>query len=176
LLYLYPSNRLEDLAVLLAEVVKTRPKKILSPTTILVPNPGMQHWLNMQLCDYMGISMNIDCPMPTRYIWDLCRRLLGDESVPKKSPYKRDILSWKIYELCYSTQCKEAEFYDEISVYWRNADTEVEQQQRVFTFARQLADLFEQYLVFRDDWLLNWQKSLSDTNNLKNGNYGFGIS
>jgi exodeoxyribonuclease V gamma subunit len=119
----------------------------------------MQHWLNMQLCDYMGISMNIDCPMPTRYIWDLCRRLLGDESVPKKSPYKRDILSWKIYELCYSTQCKEAEFYDEISVYWRNADTEVEQQQRVFTFARQLADLFEQYLVFRDDWLLNWQKN-----------------
>lgn len=159
MLYLYPSNRLEDLAVLLAEVVKTRPKKILSPTTILVPNPGMQHWLNMQLCDYMGISMNIDCPMPTRYIWDLCRRMLGDESVPQKSPYKRDVLSWKIYELCYSTQCKDADFYDEISVYWRNADTEVEQQQRVFTFARQLADLFEQYLVFRDDWLLKWQKS-----------------
>ena len=158
MLYLYPSNRLEDLAVLLAEVVKTRPKKILSPTTILVPNPGMQHWLNMQLCDYMGISMNIDCPMPTRYIWDLCRQMLGDESVAKKSPYKRDVLSWKIYELCYSEQCKTAEFYDELSLYWREADTAVEQQQRVFTFARQLADLFEQYLVFRDDWLLKWQQ------------------
>ena len=77
MLYLYPSNRLEDLAVLLAEVVKTRPRNILSPISVLVPNPGMQHWLNMQLCDYLSISMNIDCPMPTRYIWDLCRDVLG---------------------------------------------------------------------------------------------------
>lgn len=168
MLYLYPSNRLEDLAILLAEVVKTRPKQILSPSTILVPNPGMQHWLNMQLCDYMGISMNIDCPMPTRYIWDLCRQILGDESVPKKSPYKRDVLSWKIYELCHSKQCEDAEFYDEISVYWQEADTVVEQQQRVFTFARQLADLFEQYLVFRDDWLLKWQQGeLQDFESLR---------
>jgi len=157
LLYLYPSNRLEDLAVLLGQVMKTRPKQILSPSTILVPNPGMQHWLNMQLCDYMGISMNIDCPMPTRYIWDLCRHLLGDEKVPTSSPYKREVLIWKIYELCFTTQCKEADFYDEISVYWDQSTSETEQQQRVFTFARQLADLFEQYLVFRDDWLLQWQ-------------------
>lgn len=159
MLYLYPSNRLEDLSILLAQVIKTRPKQILTPTTILVPNPGMQHWLNMQLCDYMGISMNIDCPMPTRYIWDLCRHLLGDENVPNKSPYKREVLTWKIYELCYSNKCKEADFYDEISLYWNQSSSILEEQQRVFTFARQLADLFEQYLVFRDDWLLHWQKN-----------------
>lgn len=159
MLYLYPSNRLEDLAVLLAQVIKTRPKQILSPTTILVPNPGMQHWLNMQLCDYVGISMNIDCPMPTRYIWDLCRHLLGDENVPKKSPYKREVLTWKIYELCYSNKCQEADFYDEISLYWNQSSSTLEEHQRVFTFARQLADLFEQYLVFRDDWLIQWQQN-----------------
>gem|GEM_PF-2179397 len=157
MLYLYPSNRLEDLAVLLAEVVKTRPRNILSPISVLVPNPGMQHWLNMQLCDYLSISMNIDCPMPTRYIWDLCRDVLGAENIPQKSPYKREVLSWKIYQLCQSPQCKQADFYPELSRYWQQASTELDRRRRIFSFSRQLADLFEQYLVFRPDWLEQWE-------------------
>jgi exodeoxyribonuclease V gamma subunit len=162
LLYLYPSNRLEDLAILLAEVVKTRPRNILMPTKVLVPNPGMQHWLNMQLCEHLGISMNIDCPMPTRYVWDLCREVLGSENIPQKSPYKREVLTWKIYELCQSTPCKQSDFYPQLSLYWAQASTEIDQQRRMFSFARQLADLFEQYLVFRPDWLQQWEKNQSN--------------
>lgn len=161
MLYLYPSNRLEDLATLLAEVVKTRPRNILSPIDVLVPNPGMQHWLNMQLCDHVGIAMNINCPMPTRYIWDLCRTLLGDENIPQQSPYKREVLAWKIYQLCQSSQCKEASFYPQLSQYWAQASSELEQQRRIFSFSRQLADLFEQYLVFRPDWLKQWEKGVA---------------
>lgn len=161
MLYLYPSNRLEDLAILLAEVVKVRPKNILSPTKVLVPNPGMQHWLNMQLCDHLGVSMNIDCPMPTRYIWDLCRDLVGAENIPQKSPYKRDVLTWKIYELVQSEACEQCDFYAQLRLYWRHAETPTDKHRRMFSFARELADLFEQYLVFRPDWLLAWEKQQS---------------
>ncbi|MFT6268402.1 MAG: exodeoxyribonuclease V gamma subunit [Alphaproteobacteria bacterium] len=161
LLYLYPSNRLEDLAILLAEVVKTRPRNILTPTKVLVPNPGMQHWLNMQLCDHLGISMNIDCPMPTRYVWDLCREVLGSENIPQQSPYKREVLAWKIYELCQTAECKQADFYPLLSRYWAQASTKLDQQRRIFSFARQLADLYEQYLVFRPDWLQQWESNRS---------------
>lgn len=157
MLTLYPSNRLEDLAVLLAELIKIRPKRVLTPTTVIVPNPGMQHWLNMYLADYLGVAMNIHCPMPTRYIWDLSRKVLADGSVPKNSPFKRDILCWKIFALAQSNEFKETSFYTQVSVFWRQAKNDVEKQKRMFGFARQLADLFEQYLVFRPDWLLAWQ-------------------
>jgi exodeoxyribonuclease V gamma subunit len=121
----------------------------------------MQHWLNMQLCDHLGISMNIDCPMPTRYVWDLCRQVLGSENIPLQSPYKREVLTWKIYELCQSQPCKQADFYPQLSRYWMQASTELDQARRMFSFARQLADLFEQYLVFRPDWLQQWESNQS---------------
>ncbi|MCP4289017.1 MAG: exodeoxyribonuclease V subunit gamma, partial [Gammaproteobacteria bacterium] len=45
----YPANRLEDLALLLAAVLKLRPGSVLEPNVVIVESKGMQHWLSMEL-------------------------------------------------------------------------------------------------------------------------------
>ncbi|MGB3727336.1 MAG: exodeoxyribonuclease V subunit gamma, partial [Glaciecola sp.] len=159
LLYIYPSNRLEDLALLTAEVIKNRPSNVLSATTILVPNPGMQHWLSLQLCEHLQVAMNIHCPMPTRFVWDMCRAILGDSSVPAQSPYKRETMVWRIYQLVASTEFLQSPVSSDVQLYWAKCQSATEMQQRQFSFAQQLADVFEQYLVFRPEWLLKWERN-----------------
>lgn len=157
LLYIYPSNRLEDLASLLCEVIKHRPSTPFDATTILVPNPGMQHWLSLQICEHMQIAMNLYCPMPTRYVWDVCRSILGADTVPEQSPYKREVLVWRIYDLVTQASFEQQTIYSDVAKYWSQAKSEEEKTYRQFSFAQQLADVLEQYLVFRPTWLLEWE-------------------
>ncbi|MDT0594068.1 exodeoxyribonuclease V subunit gamma [Glaciecola petra] len=153
---MYPSNKLEDLSLLLSEVLKSRPKKVLDPSIILVPNPGMQHWLSLKLAQQLGVSMNVSSPLPSRYIWDLSRQILGEGKVPKQSPYRREVLSWRIFALLNNNTLIENHYFKTIKKYWASDDPDTKEK-RQFWFAQQLADVFEQYLVFRPDWLLAWE-------------------
>lgn len=154
--FLYPSNKLEDLSLLLAEVLRTRPKKVLEPNIILVPNPGMQHWLSLNLAEQLGVSMNVSSPLPSRFIWDLSRQILGEDKVPKQSPYRREVLTWRIFSLLTNNILSESKHFVVIKKYWASDDPKIKEK-RQFWFAQQLADVFEQYLVFRPNWLLTWE-------------------
>ena len=159
LLFIYPSNRLEDLAALAAQVIKHRPSEIFEATTLLVPNPGMQHWLSLELSKHLHVAMNFNCPLPTRFIWDTCRQILGADHVPKQSPYKREIMTWRIYDIVANARFVDSQVYDLVAQYWESASNDEEKQYRQFNFAQQLADVFEQYMVFRPQWLLNWENN-----------------
>lgn len=159
MLYTYPSNRLEDLALLLSEVMKRRHSGLLEKTTIIVPSPGMQHWLNLQLCKHLGVTLNLDCPMPTRFLWDTARNILGESSIPKQSPYKREVLNWRILDILRDLESLEEFPANIINGFWKNALSDQDKQDKQFQFALQLADVFEQYLVFRPDWLARFESS-----------------
>ena len=53
---------------------------VFTPETILVESPGMQHWVSMQLATEHGVAMNIDYPLPVRFMWNTARTVLGQES------------------------------------------------------------------------------------------------
>ena len=99
-LMVYPANRLEDLAVLLNHVLKLGHQNdtfgVLNSAQVIVENTGMQHWLNTQLASQNGIAMNIDYPLPGKFVWQLARQLLGDTEVPQQPPYQREALVWRI--------------------------------------------------------------------------------
>ena len=88
MLTLYPSNKLEHLSFLLATLLDRQPAAGLSPDVILVESPGMQHWLSMELAASRGIAMNIDYPLPVRFMWDTARAVLGPDAVPRESPFR----------------------------------------------------------------------------------------
>lgn len=98
-----PLNSLELLAELLAELLLTQqrqaavadPLALLTPVQVLVESRGMEHWLRLRLAERHGIAMNLEFPMPSRFIWELARQLLGDE-VPQQSPYSRELLCWRL--------------------------------------------------------------------------------
>ncbi|WP_456376648.1 exodeoxyribonuclease V subunit gamma [Thiolapillus sp.] len=156
MLNVYPSNRLEDLAQLLDAVLHTPKDKLLQPDTLLVQNGGMQHWLNLRLAQQRGISMNLDFRLPASFFWRIIREILGREAVPELSPYSREVLCWRLYGLLAEPVVMESSLCREAGNYWQNARGDSHSLR--FQLARELADLFEQYLIYRPDWIRAWDR------------------
>jgi exodeoxyribonuclease V gamma subunit len=130
---------------------------ILQAKTVLVESTGMQHWLNLQLAEHAGIAMNIDYPMPTRFVWQLCRDILGHDKVPMQSTYKREVMLWRIERLLSSDAFEQQNFEAALIDYWQEESTATAEYKRV-NISRLIADTLEQYLMFRPNWLLAWEK------------------
>ena len=157
MLALYPSNKLEHLSFLLGTVLKQRASSVLAPTTILVESPGMQHWLNMELARQQGIAMNLSFPLPVRFMWDTARAILGADKVPKQSPYRREVLMWRIDALLADAQFVDSTDMAPVKAYWSHIDSDTEQSAQRLQLATVMADVFEQYLLYRPDWLSAWE-------------------
>nr|WP_224745791.1 exodeoxyribonuclease V subunit gamma [Neiella litorisoli] len=153
---MYPSNRLEILSQLLQAVLKYRRSDVLAADVILVESQGMQHWLNMELAKQQGVAMNLEFPMPSRFIWDTARILLGD-SVPRQSPFRREVMVWKLDQLLAAEATIAAPECAPLQSYWLEGNSAQGHLKR-YQLAAKIADLFEQYLIYRSDWLEQWQQ------------------
>ncbi len=172
MLTVYPSNKMEDLVYLLKAVQAYRSdnnttsantlKGVLSADTILVESKGMQHWLNLELAEIQGIAMNYQFKMPGSFIWDIARILLGDE-IPRQSPYKRETLSWRIDALMSEQKFIDNPVCTPASQYWTDEKHQADPLKR-FQLATRMGDIFEQYILFRPDWLALWENNQSITN------------
>lgn len=159
MIYLYPANKMENLLALLDKIQQISPLPVLSEEVIIVHNAGMQHWLNLSLAEKRGISMNFKYALPSQYLWQLLRSLANGEQVPKQSPYSREVLTWRLDELLASEKVTNDPCFDSVNNYWQQENEQLKQAQlKRFQLATQLADLFEQYLIFRPNWLNNWQQ------------------
>ncbi|MCP5169607.1 MAG: exodeoxyribonuclease V subunit gamma [Hahellaceae bacterium] len=157
MLHLYTSNRLEKLADRLCEQVMQPLSGVTSglfqADQIVVQNPGMQHWLSMELARRYGIAMNLDFPLLGRALWERVREILGD--MPEQDSFRREVLVWRIYDLLPQV-VTDADFADPTR-YWcpqGKAD-----DLKRYQLARELADLYEQYLMYRpDDFIQAWEQ------------------
>ncbi len=144
---------MEDLLTLFDKVQQASDLPVLAKEIVLVQNPGMQHWLNMQQADIAGISMNAEFVLPAQFLWQQLRLLSGDE-VPDQSPYSREVLAWRIDKLLRSDEVISNEKCQQATRYWLN-NSQADLLKR-FQLAVQLADLFEQYLIYRPNWINTW--------------------
>ena len=160
---------MENLLVLLNKIQQLSPLPVFAQDTVIVQNAGMQHWLNMSLAEQRGISMNMRYALPSQYLWNLIRNLASDEDVPEQSPYSREVLAWRIDSLLASQAVVENSAFNVATDYWfeeSNDDTEQAgktttseaAQLKRFQLACQLADLYEQYLIFRPEWIHAWHQ------------------
>lgn len=157
MLHTLPGNQLEALADALATLLAVPVDNPLEPDIILVQNPGMQHWLSMQLAQHpeRRISMNLRFPLPVTEFWTLIRQILGPDSVPEASPYRREVLSWRLDALLARESVVNDPLFAEPTRYWRR-QSDRQQAVRRHQLAEQLADLYEQYLLYRPDWIADW--------------------
>jgi len=156
LINIYPSNHLENLVILLDKVMQVSPGNLLSEEVILVQSKGMQHWLNLSLAQSRGISMNLKFSLPVQFFWQQMRAILGKDQVPEQSSYAREVLSWRLFDLLADPQVTGSLFCTEPTAYWRKGEGEQDELKR-YQLASQLADLFEQYLIYRPDWIFDWE-------------------
>ncbi|MHA7879661.1 MAG: exodeoxyribonuclease V subunit gamma [Saccharospirillum sp.] len=159
MIHTLPGNQLETLIEPLATLLAVPVDNPLEPDVIMVQHQGMQHWLSMKLAEHPGrqISMNLAFPLPVQHFWTLIRTILGPDKVPEQSPWRREVLVWRIDELLASDDLRNDPGFAEPSRYWQN-QSPGQQALRRFQLAEQLADLFEQYLMYRPDWMTDWDQ------------------
>ena len=153
-LTLYTGNRLENLADRLAEVLKTPLPSPLTPEIILVQSQGMEKWISLELARRLKICANIHFPFPNHFVTGVFRQVLPDlEETPLFDP---EIMAWRIMKILPPLLKKKG--FDALLLYLSEGPSDV----KLFQLSRRVADLFDQYLLFRPEMIFLWEKGKED--------------
>lgn len=146
------ANHPEDLRELVLDLIRRHPLAPLQNEVFLVQSNGMAQWLRLRLAqdDGLGIAAALDMQMPSRFLWQAYRAVLGAEAVPATSPFDKQPLIWRLMRLLPAclTQAPFAPLRDYLA-----DDSDLRKR---YPLAERLADLFDQYQVYRADWLEDW--------------------
>ncbi len=162
MLYLVQSNQMEVLSTLLAKALATPLPNapLLMPEHVLVQSPGMSTWLRLEIARQNNIAAALEFPLPSSFIWQLCHTLLDD--VPKENAFTKAAMTWKLMELLPSLI--ELDDFKPLANYLNNGNTanqldaSTEQNPlKLYQLCGQIADIFDQYLVYRPDWIAAWE-------------------
>ncbi len=156
MLHVYHSNRLEALFVLLCTLREAQPlSDPIAPETVLVANPGIGRWLNLQIADRESIAANIEYHLPATFVWQLYRDCLDD--VPEQSQFDKRVLQLRLMGLLAELEHESDSLWQPLRHYLQADDAELADTKRV-QLASRIADVFDQYLVYRPQRLLDWER------------------
>lgn len=149
MLSLYHAPDLETLGALACRLLAQPQADVLAPARIVVPSQGIGRWLTLQLAREQGIAMHLDVQLPSSFVWGLARQVLG--ALPEQSAFNPQAMTWRLYDwLCEPANLARAE---RLERYLQGGD-----ERRRLALAAKIADVFDQYLLYRDDWLAAWER------------------
>lgn len=121
----------------------------------------MSEWLKIQIAEQLGIAANLNFPLPSSFVWSLYQLLIPD--VPSTSAYNKDRLRWKIYHLLpeFLNNPSFAAIKEYLAADERPASGEYTDLRR-FQLSEKIADAYDNYLVYRPEWLSYWQNGNND--------------
>lgn len=149
MLSLYHAPDLETLGELATRLLAQPLSDPFAPALVVVPSQGMGRWLTLELARKQGIAMQLEMQLPAKFVWDLSRTVLG--SLPEQSAFSPTTLTWRLYGwLC---EPANLELAPRLAQYLDGGD-----ERRRLSLAAKIADVFDQYLLYRDDWLGAWER------------------
>ncbi|MDJ0807763.1 MAG: exodeoxyribonuclease V subunit gamma, partial [Gammaproteobacteria bacterium] len=152
MLRLYQSNRLEILAQRLVEQLVVPVEAPLQPETVVVQHPGMARWLTLEIAARVGICTNLRFPLPGAFVWEVFSSFLPE--APQINHFDPSLLRWRIFGLL--GELAEQTLFRPVDDYLRDGD-----DSKRWQLAERLAGQYDRYLVYRPDWILEWEAGQS---------------
>ncbi|MBW2466365.1 MAG: exodeoxyribonuclease V subunit gamma [Deltaproteobacteria bacterium] len=147
-IYLYTGNRLEILADKFADIVSSAPLPPLDKETILVQSRGMARWLALETAGRLKIWANCECPFPNTFIRNIYKLIFPD--ISDYSSYQKEYITWHLMDII--PEILESSHFTKIKHYLASDDG-----LKLYQLARETADLFDQYTIYRPDMILEWE-------------------
>ncbi len=146
------SNDLCTLAGICAQIItKTPLSNPLQNENIVVMSLGMRTYLRQEIALDNGIAAGLHFSQVWQLIWDLYRSLYP--SAPGQNLYARLNLAWNIVSLYKVWNCKEQrQTFKRLQDYVKD---DVKGLRR-YELAAKLADAYDQYQMYRPEWILKW--------------------
>ena len=151
-------NRLDELRSLVVGWMRRNPLLPLENEIALVQSNGIAQWLKLALAEDpeeddqggCGIAAAIDVQLPGSFMWQLYRKVLGREEIPETSLLDKAPLTWRLMRLL--PEVIDRPHFEPLQRFLTD-DADLRKR---YQLAERLADLFDQYQVYRADWLQDW--------------------
>lgn len=145
------SNSLAELANKLSKDLQQWQGSVFLPQYIVTQTEGMNNWLKLQIANNNGIAANCVFVSPNDIIQKVYY-FLGGKYPNMLTPQN---LSWLLYSIL-----GEHDFiyrFPNIASYYNNDGYDKDLKR--MALAEKTADLFDQYQIYRPDWIENWNNS-----------------
>ena len=143
------SHRSEVLADTLTGWLRAHPLQPLESEVVLVQSNGMAEWIKIELARQGGVCAATRVELPSRFLWRTYRQVLGAGHVPADSPLDKLPMTWRLMALL--PTCLHEPVFGPVAGFLRGHEPD-----RLLQLASRLADLFDQYQIYRPDWLQDW--------------------
>jgi exodeoxyribonuclease V gamma subunit len=131
--------------------VRPRGADLLVPEYLVIQTPGMKKYLALECARRNSIFTQVSALMPKQFIMELGYILLGIQE--KRSVFEQDILPWAIYRLIKEGIEADVPELGELKTYVGEKNSEM----RLFSLAQKTANIFDQYMLYRPQWLAAWE-------------------
>ena len=152
------SHRSEVLAETLTAWLRAHPLRPLESEVVLVQSNGMAEWIKIELAmqggSRGGVCAATRVELPSRFLWRTYRQVLGSHNVPPDSPLDKLPMTWRLMALL--PDCLSDAVFKPVAGFLRANSNASPEPDRLLQLASRLADLFDQYQIYRPDWLQDW--------------------
>jgi len=161
MLYLYPSNKIETLAAVLAKLHSSPPlSDPFEDELILTQSHGMGVWLKQKISEHSSVACMIETMMPGAFIWRLMDRLLpeSDPDTLHVQHFEKSNVRWEIYRRLDSLL--ELPEFAPVKNYMEGLaarSSQLDVSRIRFKVSELLADNFDAYQNYRADWIHGWE-------------------
>ena len=146
---IYKSNKLENFLPKVCEIIKSLAEDApLKRKSIIVQSDGMARWLTLKAASELGAFANFEFVSPDGFLRNFAEKHLG---MTPDSVYSKKNAEWALYSMLRQAEDGPAGKYIGGN------------EARAFRFSRTLADLFEQYFVYRPNMMQCWQAGHAKT-------------
>jgi exodeoxyribonuclease V gamma subunit len=166
-------NHPERLRELMLAWMARHPLGPLEDEVVLVQSNGIAQWLKLALAadeaqGGVGIAAAVQTKLPSQGLWEAYRHVLGRDAVPATSAFDKSRLVWRLMRLL-PALLGEPEFVPLQRFLVKDPDCRKRHQ-----LALRVADLFDQYQVYRADWLADWAEGRDGVTGGKSGRENLG--
>ncbi len=147
--FIHRSNRNEELVRALADVVRTPLGSALTTEHIVVSSQGMERWLSQELSNHLGVWANARFPFPRAFVDQLL--VEANPDVEAAEAFAPACLRWSIAELLPDIAQRPGA---EALANCLRGDSALDR----FELASQIANVFDQYAVYRPELVLAWER------------------
>ncbi|AZP13957.1 exodeoxyribonuclease V subunit gamma [Undibacterium parvum] len=142
-------NQLEQLRAAVFAWLRLHPLAPLEQALFLVQSNGIAEWLKIAVAEELGVCAATRIDLPGRFLWGVYRAMLGRDQVPSRSALDKAPLTWRLMRLI--PELLEQDDFLPLRHFLADGNPE-----RRLQLAERLADLLDQYQVYRADWLNDW--------------------
>jgi exodeoxyribonuclease V gamma subunit len=153
-LNIYTSNHMEILARQLARIVRDPLPSPLVPEIIVVQSRGMERWVSMEIAAHNRICANCSFLFPNPFLQEILKKIIPD--LPEDSPFDPVTMTFKIMNVLQSSI--DLTGYERLKRYLVHDKNGM----KLFQISQKIADLFDQYLVFRPEMIFGWENGKED--------------